>query len=119
MTEDLGQKVAMMRHWSDKVGGLHEGQVFQLKAWPLILFEDSEFELQVDIPNKTVSYVVSLQKDPLVCSLQEEFLPISRSEELNERAKVLALWIKELLGEGWDLDLDVQVEDKTVFAYPD
>lgn len=86
------QQLGMLRALTSDLCVLHQAQLDQLKYWGAIAFQyvgNGNWEAQVDVDNKTVSYhLTTKKKDP---------------RNLPQLVAMLTLSIKDLLGPDWTI----------------
>jgi hypothetical protein len=91
------QQLQMLKEQTRLTGGLHEAQVLQLKAWPLVVFNVKR--------GKDAAFTWDPDKHIVAFS-------ITGSEKHDQgwwqkRTNILGLWVKNLLGNDWKTNVKV------------
>lgn len=90
------QQLQMLREQTRLTGGLHEAQVYNLKLWPLVLFDTAKrAEFTWDPDKKVIFYTVVKGEVRL------------RKKWLQGRTDTLGRWVRELLGNEWKTYVEI------------
>ena len=93
MSEEVRAQLMRLKDLTRRTGVLSEPQMLQLRLWPRVVFKDVlDVELQVDIVQRTLHYLVRVQKPP-------------KGKDRDTRTSALFGWVALLLGEEWAMDI--------------
>ena len=90
-------QLTYLRMQTEVHGGLHEGQVLQLKHWPLIAMESAKTaSFSFDSDKKVINYTLVLAKGAKV------------RKDTRDRLKFLAKNVQWLLGPTWCVNVRIR-----------
>lgn len=98
------EQLRLLKDMTRRTGLLHEAQVHQLKIWPRVVFSTSTAaSSEIDVKKKHLTFKVVTPKPPDALECPE--------------GEVLASWVRELLGDDWQVTVNFTAGKNTKKSY--